>query len=277
MLESWLYLWRFLSFGDWVRMVVEVAIVGYAIYRLLALIQGTHAESLVKGLAILVVAAFVADRLGLRTIRWILEQLGLMVVVGLPVVFQPELRRALAQLGRGRLFARPFLFLGVEDVSRLIDEIIRSAQIMEKSKTGALLILEREVRLNDYIETGIKLDAVVSSEVLVNIFMPRTPLHDGAAIIRGDRVLAAGCFLPLSDRPYLSRQLGTRHRAALGISEITDAIAVVVSEETGTISVSEGGKLTRYLDESNLKQMLEDLILPRENSSQGQSWWPWRS
>ncbi|MBC7347383.1 MAG: TIGR00159 family protein [Clostridia bacterium] len=255
-------------------MAVDVAVVAYVIYRLLLLIRGTRAEQLVKGLAILVLVAFLSDRLGLRTINWILDQLGLMVVVGLPVVFQPELRRALAQLGRGRFFARPFVFLGVEDVTRLLDELVRSVQVFVRHKIGALIVLEREVRLNDYIETGIKLDAVVSSEFLVNIFMPRTPLHDGAAIIRGDRVVAAGCFLPLSDSPYLSRQLGTRHRAALGISEISDAVAVVVSEETGTVSVAEGGKLTRYLDEKNFRQILEELILPK--NGQGQGWWPWR-
>lgn len=273
-MAAWLNVWRFFSLTDWLRMAVDIAIVAYVIYRLLLLIRGTIAAQLLKGLAILVAVAFLSDRLGLRTINWILDQLGLMVVVGLPVVFQPELRRALAQLGRGRFIARPFIFLGVEDVSRLIDELLRTVQVLVKNKIGALIVIEREVRLNDYVETGIKLDAVVSAEFLVNIFMPRTPLHDGAAIIRGDRVAAAGCFLPLTDSPYLSRQLGTRHRAALGISEISDAVAVVVSEETGTVSVAEGGKLTRYLDEKNLRQILEELILPKND--QGQGWWPWK-
>ena len=257
------------------RAAADIAIVAYVIYHVLLLIRGTRAVQVAKGLVILALVAFLSDRLGLRTINWILEKLGLVVLVGLPVVFQPELRRALAQLGRGRLFPRTFVFLGEEEVSRLIDELVRCVQILVRNKIGALIVLEREVRLNEYIETGIKLDAVVSAEFLVNIFMPRAPLHDGAAIIRGDRVAAAGCFLPLTDSPYLSRQLGTRHRAALGISEVSDAVAVVVSEETGTVSVAEGGKLTRYLDEKNLRQILEELILPR--NEQGQSWWQWRS
>ncbi|MCR4419588.1 MAG: diadenylate cyclase CdaA [Clostridia bacterium] len=271
---SWLSVWRYFSLVDLLRAAVDIAIVAYVIYRLLLLIRGTRAAQLVQGLAVLALVAFLSDRLGLRTIEWILEKLGLVVLVGLPVVFQPELRRALAQLGRGRIFPRPFVFLGEEEVSRLIEEIVRCVQVLARSRIGALIVVEREVRLNEYAETGIKLDAVVSAEFLINLFMPRTPLHDGAAIIRGDRVAAAGCFLPLSDSPYLSRQLGTRHRAALGISELSDAVAVVVSEETGTVSVAEGGRLTRYLDEKNLRQMLEELVLPK--NERGQSWWPWR-
>ncbi|MGB9886132.1 MAG: diadenylate cyclase CdaA [Moorellales bacterium] len=267
-------MWRYLSLTDLLRAAVDIAIVAYVIYRLLLLIRGTRAAQLVQGLAVLALVAFLSDRLGLRTIEWILEKLGLMLLVALPVVFQPELRRALAQLGRGRIFARPFVFMAAEEVSRLIEELVRCVQILVRNRIGALIVLERDVRLNEYIETGVKLDAVVSAEFLVNIFMPRAPLHDGAAIIRGDRVAAAGCFLPLTDSPYLSRQLGTRHRAALGISELSDAVAVVVSEETGTISVAEGGKLTRYLDEKNLRQLLEDLIMPKNDAGQG--WWPWR-
>ncbi|TDA66962.1 MAG: TIGR00159 family protein [Clostridia bacterium] len=263
-----------LTWVDAVRMAVDVGVVAYVIYRGLVLIRGTRAGQLVQGLAVLVIVAFLSDRLGLTTINWILDQLGLVIMVALPVVFQPELRRALAYLGRGNILARSFSFLGVEDVSRLIKELVRTVGVLAKNRTGALIILERETRLNDYIETGIKIDGVVSAEFLVNIFMPRTPLHDGAAIIRGDRVVAAGCFLPLTDSPYLSRQLGTRHRAALGITEIADAVAVVVSEETGTISVAEGGKLTRYLEEKNLQQMLEDLLLPAEERTN--HFWPWR-
>lgn len=263
-----------LSWVDAVRMVVDVGVVAYVIYRGLLLIRGTRAGQVAKGLAVLVIVAFLSDRLGLTTINWILDQLGLVIMVALPVVFQPELRRALAYLGRGNIFARSFSLLGVEDVSRLIKELVRTVGVLAKNRTGALIVLERETRLNDYIETGIKIDGVVSAEFLVNIFMPRTPLHDGAAIIRGDRVVAAGCFLPLTDSPYLSRQLGTRHRAALGISEVSDAVAVVVSEETGTISVAEGGKLTRYLEEKNLQQILEDLLLPAEERTN--HFWPWR-
>lgn len=137
------------------------------------------------------------------------------------------------------------------------------------------MVIERETGLNDYIETGIRVDAVVSAELLINLFVPLTPFHDGAAIIRGDRVVAAGCFLPLSDSPYLSKQLGTRHRAALGISEISDAVVIVVSEETGAVSVAEGGRLIRFLDEKNLREVLQSLLLPQSNHSP--FFWPWRS
>ena len=191
------------------------------------------------------------------------------------MVFQPELRRALEQLGRGKFFARPITFLGEEDMSRLITELVRAVQLLVKNRDGALIVVERETGINDFIETGIKLDAVISAELLVNIFVDKTPLHDGAAVIRGDRIIAAGCFLPLTDSPYLSKQLGTRHRAALGVSEISDAVAIVVSEETGTVSVAEEGKLTRYLDEKNLREMLEDLLMPR-NVQNPSGFWHWR-
>jgi len=159
-------------------------------------------------------------------------------------------------------------------MSRLIGEIIRSVNVLVKNKHGALIVIEKETGLNDYIETGVKLDGVVSVELLVNVFVPSTPLHDGAMIVRGDRVAAAGCFLPLTDSPYLSSQLGTRHRAALGITEISDAVAVMVSEETGTISVAEEGKLTRYLDENTLRETLEELLITKTDS---QHFWQWRS
>ncbi|GFN22002.1 membrane protein [Thermanaeromonas sp. C210] len=264
-----------LNFVDVLRLIVDIALVSYVIYRFLLLIRGTRAVQLLKGLAMLVVASVVAEKLQLTVINWILTQLRLVIVVALPVVFQPELRRALEQLGRGKFFARPFTLLGTEDMARVITEVVRAVQVLAKGKTGALIVMERETGLNDYIETGIRVDAVISAELLINLFVPLTPFHDGAAIIRGDRVVAAGCFLPLSDSPYLSKQLGTRHRAALGLSEISDAVVIVVSEETGAVSVAEGGKLTRFLDEKNLRELLQSLLLPQSNH--GSSFWPWRS
>lgn len=246
--------------------------VAFVIYRAMMLIKGTRAVQLIKGLAILLVASFVSQILGLDTVQWILEQIRLAIVVALPIVFQPELRRALEKLGRGKFFARPLSYLGEEDMSMLISELVRATQHLSRSKTGALVILEREIGVNDFVETGVKLDAVVTAELLLNIFEPNTPLHDGAAIIRGDRVIAAGCFLPLTDSPYLSKQLGTRHRAALGVTEVSDAIAIIVSEETGTISVADEGKLTRYLEEKNLRETLEELLLPRNQQSNSVFW-----
>lgn len=269
--------WRLaeLNFIDVLRLIIDIVIVSYVIYRFLLLIKGTRAVQLLKGLAVLVVASVMAEKLQLTTINWLLSQLRLVIVVALPVVFQPELRRALEQLGRGKFFARPFTLLGTEDMARVINELVRAVQVLAKGKTGALIVVERETGLNDYIETGIRVDALVSAELLINLFVPLTPFHDGAAIVRGDRVVAAGCFLPLSDSPYLSKQLGTRHRAALGISEISDAVVIVVSEETGAVSVAEGGKLTRFLDEKNLRELLQSLLLPQ--STHTSFFWPWRS
>lgn len=251
---------------------IDIVVVAFVIYRAMMLIKGTRAVQLLKGLAILLAASFFSKLLGLATVQWILEQVRLAIVVALPIVFQPELRRALEKLGRGKFFARPLSYLGEEDMSKLISELVRASQYLSKTKTGALIILEREIGVNDFIETGIKLDAVVTAELLLNIFEPNTPLHDGAAIIRGDRVIAAGCFLPLTDSPYLSKQLGTRHRAALGITEISDSVAIIISEETGTISVADEGKLTRYLEDKNLRETLEDLLLPRNQQGNSGFW-----
>lgn len=269
--------WRYLqslSLTDILLVTLDIGVVAFVIYKFMMLVKGTRAVQLIKGLVVLVIASVIAERLHLDTINWILSQLRLVIVVALPVVFQPELRRALEQIGRGKFLSRPLKVLGAEEMARLINEIVRAIQVMAKNHTGALVVIERETGLNDYLETGVRLDGVVSAELLINIFVPLTPFHDGAAIIRGDRVLAAGCFLPLSESPYLSKQLGTRHRAALGISELSDAVVVVVSEETGAVSVAEGGKLTRFLDEKNLKELLQSLLLPQDNNI---SFWPWRS
>lgn len=241
------------------RFVIDVGVVSFVIYRILVWAKGTRVEQLLKGILILVAVAFISDWLNLITINWILSQLGIVIAVAIPVVFQPELRRLLEQLGRGGLFNR-FLRSVPEETSYLIDELTRCALTLARGKTGALIAIEREDKLNDYIETGVLLDSLVTSELLINIFAPATPLHDGAVIIRNNRIVAAGCFLPLSDNPYLSRQLGTRHRAALGLSEVTDAVVVVVSEETGAISVVEKGNLTRYLEEISLKDLLTELL-----------------
>lgn len=254
--------------------IIDMLVVAVLIYKLFLWIKGTRAVQLLKGLVILLVATTISNWLGLYTINWILKNIRTMVVVAIPVVFQPELRRALERLGRGQFFARPLVFLGVEDTTRIINEIVRSVLVMAKNKVGSLIVIERETGINDYIETGVKLDCVISAEFLINIFIPNSPLHDGAVIIRGDRLAAAGCFLPLTENPNLSNELGTRHRAALGITEISDSVALLVSEETGIISAAHEGKLTRYLDEKTLREVLTDLLIPKTNS---QSFWNWRS
>lgn len=247
--------------------VIDILIAAYVIYKLLMLIKGTRAVQLIKGILVLLIASNISDVLNLYTIKWILDKTWATIFVALAVIFQPELRRALEQLGRGQFFVRVNNELGMGDMLRLIDEVTRCALKLAKTKTGTLIIVERETGINDYIETGIKIDGVISAEFLMNIFVPQTPLHDGAVIIRGDRVVAAGCFLPLSDNPYLDSSLGTRHRAALGITEISDAVAVIVSEETGTISVAYEGKLVRYLEEKTLRDKLQELLVPKPTTT----------
>ncbi|MHB1653614.1 MAG: diadenylate cyclase CdaA [Desulfitobacteriaceae bacterium] len=240
---------------DW-RSIIDIVVVTVVLYQFLMLIKGTRAVELIKGLVVLLIISYLSVMLRLATINWILSQVWKMFFVALPVVFQPELRRALEQLGRGRFFTRHPSTLGNEALEKVIEELVRCTQVLSKNRIGALIVMERETGVQDYVETGIKIDGVVSSEFLVNIFIPNTPLHDGAVVIRADRVAAAGCFLPLSENPNIQKELGTRHRAALGLSEVSDAMIVVVSEETGAISVAIDGALTRFLDDKSLQDLL---------------------
>jgi diadenylate cyclase len=239
--------------------IMDVVIVAFVLYKLYVMIKDTRAVALLKGLIVLLVATLASKWLGLNVINWLLQKTMTVVMVALPVVFQPELRRALEQLGRGNLFKKSG-FLDEEEAENLLEELAKAVAALAKNKIGALLVLEQETGLNDYIETGIKVDGVVSSEFLINIFIPNTPMHDGAAIVRGNRVLAVGCLLPLTEDRRLNKELGTRHRAAIGITEQSDAVVVVVSEETGVISVARGGQLLRYLDADSLKANLRPLF-----------------
>lgn len=254
---------RFFSLADLIVAVIDVAVVSYLVYKFFTLVRGTRAVQLIRGILVLLVATTVASRLRLYTINWILVNARTMLFVALPVVFQPELRRALEQIGRGRLFTPSLAFLDEGDVSKVLDEITRAAEVMSREKCGALIVVERDTGLTDYVETGVRLEAVVTAELLINLFVPNTPLHDGAAIIRGNRVVAAACFLPLTDATDLSVEFGSRHRAALGITECSDALAIVVSEETGTISLANSGRLIRYLDGKTLREMLGALSKTR--------------
>jgi diadenylate cyclase len=247
--------------------IIDILIVAFVIYKAMMIIKGTRAVQLIKGLIVLLLASLVSKFAGFTTVSWILDQLKTVLVVALPVVFQPELRRALERLGRGKFFARPMSMLNEEALEKLVDQIVRAAKSLSENSIGALIILEREIGVNDYIETGTKIDGLVSSEILVNIFIPKSPLHDGAVIIRGDRIAAAGCFLPLSENPNLSKELGTRHRAALGLTEQSDSIGITVSEETGVISVAEEGRLTRYLDENTLREILNKRLSAKQQTS----------
>jgi len=254
------------------RNALDIVIVTFVFYKAIMLIRGTRAEQLVKGLAILLIATVVSRQLQLFALHWILDKFMTLGIVAIPIVFQPELRRALETLGRGGIFSRSSRPFEDFDFDKMLDELIKAVQVLVKKRIGALIVLERETGLNEIIETGISIDGQVSAELLVNIFFPRSPLHDGAAIIRGNRVMAAGCFLPLTENPNLSKELGTRHRAALGISEQSDAVCIVVSEETGAISLANNGKLTRFLDEKTLRQLVTKLCKPQSNLLNIRQW-----
>ncbi len=257
------------------RDVVDIFIMAYIFYRLILLIRGTRAEQLVKGLFVLLLAMVVSDHIGFDTLHWTLTQTMTIGLIAIPIVFQPELRRALEQLGRGRLFKPTYWSWSSQDFENMLDELIKAIPVLVKRRIGALIVLERSTGLKEWVETGIPVEGIVSAELLVNIFFPRSPLHDGAVIIRGNEVIAAGCYLPLTEDPNLSKELGTRHRAGIGISEHSDAVAIIVSEETGIISVAHDGVLTRYLDEKKLRTILAELCSPER--SEGINIWSWRN
>lgn len=240
---------------------LDILVVAFLIYELLVVIKGTRAVQILQGIAILLLAKVASFYLHLNALNWALDYLMLGIAVALPIVFQPELRRALEQLGRGGVVAAALPRLRREEVTRFIDEMTWATVILSQTKTGALLVIERETGLEDFIEKGTKVEGEVSSKLLLSIFIPKSPLHDGAVIIRGVRVMAAGCYLPLSDNPWLEKGLGSRHRAALGITEETDALVLVVSEETGEISMAKEGKLIRNLDEGGVKNFLLTYLL----------------
>ena len=237
-----------------IRNAIDIAIVSYLFYKVMTMVRRTRAVQLLKGVLVLLVIAFISNLLQLQTISWLLAQIQTMLLVAIPIIFQPELRRTLERLGQGRFFGNQLL--DQETFQHVVDEIVRAVMIMAKAQTGVLLVLERNTGLNEYADTGVMINAEVSCELLENLFFPNAALHDGASIIRGDQVYAAGCFLPLSENPSISKSLGTRHRAALGLSEVSDAFIIVVSEETGVISVVEEGRMTRYLNDDTLRSML---------------------
>ncbi len=254
---------RFLAYFNYLdlRTFIDILIVAFVVYKLLLLIKGTRAVQLLKGLAVLLIASAVSAQFHLSTISWLLGKTWTALAVALPVVFQPELRRALEQLGRGSLFGRRSL-LAEEEIRRVVNSVALAAENLSQRRVGALIVFTRETGLLEYVESGVKLDALVSEEMIINIFEPNTPLHDGAIIITENRIVAAACYLPLTENPFLSREIGTRHRAAIGITEQSDAVAVVVSEETGIISLAKNGKLVRGLKRGELEKKLAYLLGP---------------
>ena len=235
--------------------ILDILIVAIILYKVYEMLQDTRAITLVKGLLVLLGITLVCNWMELHVISWLLQKAVTLIFVALPIVFQPELRRALEHLGQGRFLANPTV-LDDRQAQNVVHELVRAVRTLASTKTGALLVIERNMGLNDICASGIQTDALITAEFLLNVFIPNTPLHDGAGIVRGNRLIAASCYLPLTERSF-STELGTRHRAAIGRSEQCDARIVVVSEETGTISIAENGHIMRHLDKETLQAMLE--------------------
>ena len=246
-----------------VNNVIDILIIATIIYQLYKLVRETRAEQLAKGIVILLVVTKFSEWFQLYTLRWLLERILSAGLIALVVIFQPEIRRAFEYIGRN-----PFMNFIKEEVSPSVDEIVKAAGSLSRQKIGALIVIERKTGLNEIVETGTEINGNVSMGLLINIFIPNTPLHDGAVVIKKDVIRAAGCFLPIADNNRISKELGTRHRAALGISERSDSLVIVVSEETGSISTCEAGEISRFLDEETLREKLIKIYNPKpdENS-----------
>ena len=244
--------------------IIEIVIIAFVIYNVMVWIKNTKAWVLLKGIIIVVIFALIAYILNLKTILWIAGKTISVGIIALVIIFQPELRRALEQLGQKKILFGLFRFndgreKGERFSSKTAEEIVRACFDMGAAYTGALIVIEQDMVLEEYEKTGITVDGLVTSQLLINIFEHNTPLHDGAVIIRGDRIVAATCYLPLSDNSNLNKALGTRHRAGVGISEVTDSMTIIVSEETGRVSVAVGGELIHDIDADSLKNKLEYL------------------
>ncbi|MCQ6268286.1 diadenylate cyclase CdaA [Fictibacillus sp. WQ 8-8] len=262
------------SLGSYISQIVDILLVTYVFYKLIMLIRGTKAVQLLKGIVVIVAVWLASSFFELRTMGWLMDKAITYGLLAIIIIFQPELRRALEQLGRGKLFSRSGL-ADEEEMGNSIDAIVKSTSYMAKRRIGAIISFERETGLTDYVETGIPIHSKLSSELLTNIFVPNTPLHDGAVILRQNEIVAAGCYLPLTESPFVSKELGTRHRAAIGVSEVTDAITVIVSEETGGISITKNGEIHRNLNEETLRVLLNaELMVSGRNASSSR--WNWR-
>ena len=242
--------------------IIDILIVGTILYKVYEMLQDTRAITLVKGILVLLAVTIVCSWAELHVISWLLQKAVTLLFVALPIVFQPELRRALEHLGQGTFLGTAAL-LDDDEARSVVRELTRAVKQLSATRTGALLVIERNMGLNDVSATGIHIDGLISADFLLNVFIVNTPLHDGAAVIRGNRLIAAGCLLPLTENRSLSTELGTRHRAAIGLSEQCDALVVVVSEETGTVSVAENGRIVRHLDSDHLREYLWPIFAPK--------------
>lgn len=245
----------------WFNDTVDIALVYYIFYRLLLIIKGTRAFQMLIGIGLIVLALIASRALEFYTLDWLLRSVWSQIVLAIVILFQPEIRRALAQVGERRLFRS----MSPVEGSKFVEETVKAAVSMANKRIGALIVLERDTDLTTIVEMGTELDAKVTKEILVSIFLPYSPIHDGAAIIRGGRIIAAGCFLPLTLSSNLSKSLGTRHRAAVGLTEESDAVVVVVSEETGEISVVSNGSIEHTLETPALRKALSGIFVRKKN------------
>ncbi len=242
--------------------VIEIILISFFVYQFMVWIKYTRAYTVLKGLLIIGAFLLIAYIFKMNTILWIVSNLASALITAIVVIFQPELRKVVEQLGQKKIMSAILPFDPGKEIKerftdRTVNELVRACYDMGEARTGALIVIEQEIRLDEYIRTGITVDAVLSSQLLINIFEHNTPLHDGAVIMRGNRVVSATCYLPLSDNMELSKQLGTRHRAGVGISEVTDSVTIIVSEETGQVSVAQDGRLIRNVTAAELREILE--------------------
>lgn len=245
-------------FWSTLKPTLEILILWFVFYRVLVFFEGTRAFQVLRGITYLIIAYLISQILGLDTIIWLLTKFFGLSIIAILIIFQQELRQGLARLGQGHLFT---VSLGEAEMIAMIDEIVDAVYKLSKKKTGCLMAVERETRLTSYAESGVAINGKISSALLQSIFMPTTPLHDGGVIIKADSILAASCLFPLSDNPNFSRIVGTRHRAAVGLTEQTDAVVVMVSEETGEISIASDGRFIPVVDKDRCFEILKELLI----------------
>ncbi|MPQ38637.1 TIGR00159 family protein [Lactobacillus plantarum] len=253
-----------LTLQNFVRLL-DILAVWFVIYELIVLLRGTKAVQLFRGIVVIAIVKAVSVLIGLDTVSWIMDQIINWAVIAMVIIFQPEIRRGLEHLGRGSMFARGKR--QNEDEERMIAELDKAIQYMAKRRIGALMSIKMDTGLEDYIETGIALDADITCELLINIFIPNTPLHDGAVIIQDNQIKVAAAYLPLSESNLIPKELGTRHRAAVGISEVTDALTIVISEETGEVSITKDNELMRGMTRENYLRYFRQVLLTPEDST----------
>ena len=272
-LDFFNYIWNsirvILSPDSFIFSIIDILIVTYVVYKVIQFMRQTRAEQLIKGIIVFVLIFIVAQILQLNAVKWIISMVSVNLLVVIVILFQPELRSILEKIGRSGLSS--FSFSKVDEdqilVNNTIDEVCDAVELMHKKKTGALIIIERKTMLTEYVDSGTLMDSTISASLINNVFFKNSPLHDGAMIIRNNRIYAASCIMPLSQKVDIDTHLGTRHRAAIGVSEICDAVVIVVSEESGNISMALNGKLKRNYTKETLKIELNDLLVPKAEKS----------